>query len=151
MQRSMLPLESHMLNYTLWNYTSDNINERGDRWNDEDLSIFSREQQTDPSDINSGGRALQAVVRPYPISTVGQPVSLSFNIHSGDFEFVFRGNNSTRQPTEIFVPLFQYPSGIDVRVSDGEFQYDPQVQMLTYQPGDLETHTIRIRRAESVF
>lgn len=42
-------MDTHLLNYTIWNYTSDNTNERGDLWNDEDLSIFSRDQQDDPS------------------------------------------------------------------------------------------------------
>ena len=57
-------LDDNLLSYTLWNYTPDNSNERGDQWNSEDLSIFSRDQQSDPSDINSGGRALSAIVRP---------------------------------------------------------------------------------------
>ncbi|KAK4510296.1 Proteasome subunit beta type-1 [Mucor velutinosus] len=33
-------LEKNLLNYTLWNYMSDNSQEWGDRWNGEDLSIF---------------------------------------------------------------------------------------------------------------
>jgi hypothetical protein len=36
----------------------------GNKWNDEDLSIFSRDQQANPSDVNSGGRGLAAVARP---------------------------------------------------------------------------------------
>ena len=147
MDRSMRPMESHMLNYTLWNYTSDNINARGDRWNDEDLSIFSRDQQADPADLNSGGRALPAVIRPFPTATGGQPVSLSFDIRSRVFRYVFRSLQATKQPTEIFVPTYHYPEGINVILSDGAYQYDPQAQLLTYSPGDLDTHTIEIHRA----
>ncbi|CEP14123.1 hypothetical protein [Parasitella parasitica] len=33
-------LEKNLLNYTLWNYTPDNSEEWGDKWNGEDLSIF---------------------------------------------------------------------------------------------------------------
>ena len=58
-------LDHHLLSYTQWNYTPDNSNEHGDLWNGEDYSIFSRDQQTDPTDIDSGGRAMSAVVRPY--------------------------------------------------------------------------------------
>ncbi len=52
-ERSFHALETNLLSYALWNYTSDNTNAHGDLWNDEDLSIFSRDQQADPSDINS--------------------------------------------------------------------------------------------------
>ncbi|MCD6425962.1 MAG: cellulase family glycosylhydrolase, partial [Anaerolineales bacterium] len=61
--RTLIALESNLHHFTLWNYTADNTNARGDQWNDEDLSIFSRDQQVDPGDINSGGRALAAVLR----------------------------------------------------------------------------------------
>ena len=76
--RTIEALEANLHHFTLWNYTSDNINDRGDRWNDEDLSIFSRDQQDNPEDINSGGRALAAVLRPYPMATAGQPLEVVF-------------------------------------------------------------------------
>ena len=71
--RTLEALEANLHHFTLWNYTADNTNARGDMWNDEDLSIFSRDQQGDPEDINSGGRALRAVLRPYPVATAGKP------------------------------------------------------------------------------
>jgi len=80
----MRALEANLLSYALWNYTSDNTNQHGDLWNDEDLSIFSPDQRTDPANINSGGRALRAVIRPYAVSTAGIPVSLKFDYRSGD-------------------------------------------------------------------
>ena len=40
-------MDANLLSCTIWNYTADNTNARGDMWNDEDLSIFSRDQQTD--------------------------------------------------------------------------------------------------------
>jgi hypothetical protein len=52
MDRSMRAMEDNNLSCTLWNYTADNTNERGDKWNGEDLSIFSRDQQTDSADIH---------------------------------------------------------------------------------------------------
>jgi hypothetical protein len=41
LDRSFQAIEANLLNCTLWNYTSDNTNARGDLWNDEDLSIVS--------------------------------------------------------------------------------------------------------------
>ena len=57
-------MEANLVSCTLWNYTADNSNGRGDQWNGEDLSLFSRDQQKDAADINSGGRALAAGTRP---------------------------------------------------------------------------------------
>ncbi|MFW9971862.1 MAG: cellulase family glycosylhydrolase, partial [Candidatus Odinarchaeota archaeon] len=50
-------IDANLLHALQWNYTSDNTNQWGDQWNLEDLSIFSRDQQLNPDDINSGGRA----------------------------------------------------------------------------------------------
>lgn len=38
-------LDKNLLSFTLWNYAANNTNARGDGWNDEDLSLFSRDQQ----------------------------------------------------------------------------------------------------------
>jgi len=69
-------LEDNLLSGTLWNYTADNTNARGDLWNGEDFSIFSRDQQTNPKDIPSGGRTLPAVVRAYARAVAGAPLRL---------------------------------------------------------------------------
>ena len=39
----MTALEENFASFTLWNYTADNTNTHGDQWNDEDLSLFSRD------------------------------------------------------------------------------------------------------------
>jgi len=145
MDRSMRALEDNMLSFTLWNYTADNINERGDLWNGEDLSIFSRDQQEDPGDINSGGRALRAVVRPYPVRTAGEPLELSFNMKNGDFLFRFRHDPGVDAPTEIFVPDYQYPRGYHVTISDGFYWTDKSDQIIVYRHSvEKEDHEVRI-------
>ena len=143
--RTFKGLEDNLLSYTLWNYTSDNDNLHGDMWNDEDLSLFSRDQQKDPSDINSGGRALKAVVRPYPLKTAGVPTRLEFDYRSGYFVYEFEGDKSIQADTEVFLPNLQYPEGVTVSVSDGTFSIDRGKQILTYTAGELAQHRIEIK------
>ncbi len=148
MDRSLRAIEENLLSCTIWNYTADNINERGDRWNGEDLSIFSRDQQRDTQDINSGGRALEAVVRPYAPKVGGEPLSMSFNYRSKLFVFEFRPDPAVSAPTEIFVPNYQYPQGYLVEVSDGRYDIDTQAQRVLYWPWNQKgshTHTIQIK------
>lgn len=145
MDASMSALEANLLPYTLWNYTPDNSNEWGDGWNAEDLSIFSRDQQSNPRDINSGGRALNAVVRPYARATAGTPVRLSFDYKTGIFEFVYKHDSTVTEPTEFYVPSWQYPHGYTVSVSDGTYEIDPATQTLTYRHSERDMpHFIRI-------
>jgi hypothetical protein len=146
MDRSLRALDDTLLSGTLWNYTADNTNAHGDGWNDEDLSIFSRDQERDPSDVNSGGRALEAVVRPYARAVAGAPLRMHFDLRRRSFEFVFRHDPRAAAPTEIFVPRYHYPQGADVRVSDGEFELQPDAQLLLYRHApDREIHTVGIR------
>lgn len=147
MDASFQAMEANLLSCTLWNYTADNDNRWGDQWNDEDLSIFSRDQQTDPSDINSGGRALEAVVRPYPRKIAGEPLRIEFDVKHRTFEFGFRHDPAVNAPTEVFVPSIQYPEGYVVEVSDGAYEVDRAGQTLTYRHGtDRMIHCVRVRR-----
>lgn len=140
-------VEANLLNGTLWNYTADNSNARGDQWNDEDLSIFSRDQQVDPNDINSGARAAKAFIRPYPIKTAGKPEQLIFDQKSGVFIFEFVNDPSIDAPTELFVPRFQFPHGYNIQVSDGFFEKVEEKQLLLYIPDkSLARHQIKIIR-----
>jgi len=144
--RSLRALDDNLLSYTLWNYTSDNTNEHGDLWNDEDLSLFSRDQQTDPSDINSGGRAVRVFARPYPVKTAGKPTLIEFDPFSSKFVFEFKGNASIKAPTEIHFPAIHYGKGYTVSVSDGSYEVDAQKQLLTYHAGSADAHRVEIRR-----
>ena len=138
-------LDDHLLNYTLWNYTPDNSNERGDGWNGEDLSIFSRDQQSDPSDIDSGGRALSAVARPYARKVAGEPLNMRFDMRRGLFTFSFRADARVTEATELFVPNSQFPDGYRVEVSDGEFKILRDEQRVLYRHSDKDMpHLIRV-------
>jgi hypothetical protein len=149
MDRTLRAMDDALVSYTLWTYTADNTNARGDLWNDEDLSIFSRDQQTDPEDINSGGRALEAVVRPYASKIAGEPLKMSFDIQRRRFEFEFRHDPMVNAPSDIFVPNFQYPQGIQVTLSDGSFEHDKERQVLIYKhTPQMQVHQLRIEPSE---
>jgi hypothetical protein len=140
-------LEAHLLSGTLWNYTADNTNLAGDVWNMEDLSIFSRDQQRNPADINSGGRALRAVVRPYPRFTAGEPLALNFNYGRGYCSFSFRHDPAISAPTEIFVPSLHFSPQYRVQVSDGHYEKDVDRQLLRYWYGmGQEVHILEISK-----
>jgi hypothetical protein len=147
LDRSFRALEANLLSGTLWNYTADNDNERGDQWNGEDLSIFSRDQQSDRGDLDSGGRALRAVVRPFASRTAGEPLEMRFDFRTGTFEFSFRHDPSVEAPTELFVPNLQYPDGCDVEVSDGTYEMDGSLQRMVYRhSSSQEVHHVRLLR-----
>ena len=138
-------LDEQLLSYTLWNYTPDNSNARGDGWNGEDLSIFSRDQQSDRADVDAGGRALSAVVRPYARAVAGEPLSMRFDAERGRFTLRFRGDSAISAPTELYVPNSQFPAGYTVEVSDGEYEVREDEQRVLYRHSERdEPHTIRI-------
>jgi hypothetical protein len=143
---TMAALERNLVNFTLWNYTADNTNARGDGWNDEDLSLFSRDQMAGSGSIHDGGRALEAAVRPYPCRVAGEPLSLAFDLKSKTFEFTFRHAGEVEAPTELFVPELQYPRGYTVEVSDGTFEAGRAPQTLLYRhTREREVHSLRLR------
>ena len=144
--RTFRALEDNLLSYTLWNYTADNTNDYGDMWNAEDLSLFSRDQQSNPGEINSGGRALKAVLRPFPFKVAGEPLVQEFDYRNGHFVFEFKGDSSVTAPSEFYLPNLQYPHGCDVLLSDGTFTLDRGAQLLTYTAGGLAVHRIEIKR-----
>jgi hypothetical protein len=109
-------LDRLLLSSTQWNYTASNRNDLqiGDGWNQEDLSIYSSDQ--------GGGRAVEGFSRPYARRIAGEPVSVSFDIGSGELVLVFDAEPAIAAPTEIFVPAIQYPQGYQVIASAGEVE-----------------------------
>lgn len=148
LDRTLRAVDDNLLSCTLWNYTPDNTNARGDLWNDEDLSIFSRDQQRDPADIHSGGRALRAAVRPYPLATAGEPLKLDYDHKRRRCEFVFRHAAHTTAPTELFVPNYPYPKGYRVSAPGLRVEADTLNQIVRFWPQTPGgTYSIQIRPA----
>jgi len=105
-----------LLSSTQWNYTAANRNEAafGDNWNQEDLSIYSRDQGTGPNDPDSGGRAVKGFSRPCARRVQGVPNAVKFDAATGTFTLTFYADPKIVEPTEIFVPTIHFPRGIRI-------------------------------------
>jgi hypothetical protein len=105
------------LHSTQWNYTAANRNDPrvGDCWNQEDLSIFSRDQ-VETEGLDSGGRAIPGFCRPYARRVQGRTVSVRFDRATSVFSLVFEADAGIAAPTELYVPVIHYPDGFIVRI-----------------------------------
>jgi hypothetical protein len=94
-------LDALQLSSTQWNYTASNQNDLriGDGWNQEDLSVFSRDQQPGPDD---GARALSGFCRPYVRRAQGRIGRMGFA--DGCFTATIEADPAIDAPTEIFWP-----------------------------------------------
>jgi len=117
-------LDKTLSSYAIWCYSSSNSNEKGDNWNGEDFSIYSPDQRKKPSDINSGGRALDEVVRPYAAATAGTPISMEFDSKTKAFRYKYKADRTISADTEVFLPNYQYPNGAAVTVDGGTYKLD---------------------------
>lgn len=106
-------LDELLLCGTQWNYTASNRNDPriGDGWNQEDLSIFSRDQMDGLNDPNAGGRAVEGFCRPYVRRSQGRLMMMRFSRSTRIFRCVLMGDPGVTGPTEIYVPQVQYPNG----------------------------------------
>ncbi len=141
-------LDANLLHALQWNYTPDNTNEWGDLWNLEDLSIFSRDQQVDPSDINSGGRAIKGFCRPRFIFCSGIPLKMEFKIKEGKFFFEFDGDSTIIAPTTLYIPNIQYPNGYEIEISEGEIHKEEDGQVVSVKIKEDGIHTVNITRIQ---
>ncbi|MFX1573566.1 MAG: cellulase family glycosylhydrolase [Promethearchaeota archaeon] len=123
-------LDANLLHSTQWNYTADNNNDWGDQWNLEDLSIFSKDQQLDQNDINSGGRAIKGFCRPHYICCSGTPLKMQFNYKEDEFYFEFDADLKLDVPTIIYIPKIQFPKGYKIEVSKGDIKENEDEQLV---------------------
>lgn len=106
-------LDANLLSATLWNYTPDNTHAQGDGWNGEDLSVFCAE--------DGGGRALAGFVRPYALAVAGNILMMQFDRRRGRFVLEYMPDFSVAAPSEVFVPMLQFPRGASVSASGATF------------------------------
>ena len=129
-------LEASLLHSTQWNYTPDNSHAHGDQWNDEDLSIFSPDDQADPADLDSGGRATRAFCRPYLRFCAGRPVRMAFDLERGVFEAAIEADPDVAAATIVFAPRLHYPGAPKITVSAGRARHDPVSQTIVWEHAD---------------
>lgn len=104
-------LDEHLLHATIWNYSASNTHDRGDGWNGEDLSIWSRE---------GGARGLRGWRRPYPTAVAGRLRSLRWEGAARRLTFVYEADPTLTAPTEVFAPVDCFGGEFQVRVTPGD-------------------------------
>lgn len=141
---TMRALERNGASFALWNYTADNTHERGDQWNDEDFSVYSRDQRRGTGSLDDGGRALEAAVRPYPLAVPGDLREVRFDLESRTFSCTFCLDRCVHAPAQFFVPEVQYPKGFAVTAPHGTTEV--RGQTMTYAPETaVSVHTVVVR------
>jgi hypothetical protein len=126
-------MDELQLHSAQWNYTASNRNDLmiGDGWNQEDLSIFSQDQQSDPSDPDSGGRAVAGFCRPYVRRTAGRLGRMAFDQDTGVFCVVI-DDAVPGVPTEIYLPRRHFGDAPSIELEAGRAHtvFDAQAQSL---------------------
>lgn len=110
MNRTLTAVEDARVSATIWNYSADHSRARGDGWNGEDFSIYSRD-----------GRDVSAVVRPYPRAIAGTLIRYGFDLATKRFELEVDADGTS----ELFVPELHYPRGVNC-VAAGETRHEGQ-------------------------
>lgn len=136
------------LHSTQWNYTASNRNDLriGDGWNQEDLSIFSRDQQ---DGANDGGRAVAGFSRPYVRRAQGRLASVRFDRQTRRFTAEIEVEASIGGATDLYVPRIQYPAGFIVRCEGvpAELDIDPVGQRVRIGAAASGTMRVEIESA----
>jgi hypothetical protein len=139
-------LDKNLLHAFLWNYTPDNDNTWGDQWNLEDFSIFSKDQRTDLTDIDSGGRAIQGFCRPRFLHLAGTPHFMEFDLKGGSFHIEFDGNPAISAHTTLYIPRVQFPMGFTIETVNTEVEHDAENQLLLVHPIAEGACSVTVRR-----
>jgi len=139
-------LDKNLLHAIHWNYTPDNDNTWGDQWNLEDFSIFSKDQRTDPTDLDSGGRALEGFCRPRFLHLAGIPHFMEFDLKGGSFHIKFEGTSTISAPTVLYIPRIQFPNGFEVETVNTEIKHDSKNQLILISPVSEGVCSVIVRR-----
>ena len=118
-------VDANLLNSTIWNYSAGNTNKYGDRWNDEDFSIFSENME----------RAAAGWKRPYPMATAGRPLFFKWNRKRKEFIFSFDADKNIKAPSQIFLPTQTFGPSPKIEISACEnkslrWEYNFEEQLL---------------------
>ena len=82
--------------------------------------------------------------QPQVIRSGGEILRTSYDPRTGVFDHVFR-HSTPIEPTELYLPRSQFPTGYEVHVTDGDYEIDQSNERLIYRHSDKEIpHFIRI-------
>jgi hypothetical protein len=127
-------VDANLLHSTLWNYTASNTVEYGDRWNDEDLSIFSQGKE----------RAAAGWKRPYPVATAGKPVFFSWDKKRRKLNFHFNADKNIKAPTIIYLPAETFGTELKIETSL-KYDYNRDEQQLLIYNNNHCGEVIKVR------
>ncbi|KAG9226681.1 hypothetical protein CCMSSC00406_0006094 [Pleurotus cornucopiae] len=97
-------------------YNPDNDDKRGDDWNGENSSRFSRQRALPPSyeqdsaSLDNVDHILDSIVRPYPAKTCGIPVRFEYDLPTGKFTYEWVVPRQGKATEESGVPSPEYTS-----------------------------------------
>ncbi|WFD30541.1 hypothetical protein MSPP1_001562 [Malassezia sp. CBS 17886] len=128
-------LERSLVSFTLWNYNPSNTVAAG---NMEDFSIVNLEpraadarNRARDSALYRGGRALDAIIRPYACKVAGVPCATRWDDASHTLHFRWRNvAQCASQTTEVFIPSYIFDAHPHAQVSDGYTEYRREEQTL---------------------
>lgn len=141
-------MDKLFLSNTLWNYTASNQNDLmvGDGWNQEDLSIFSKDQiipGSEPDVYGGGGRAIEGFCRPYAAMIQGTPLEMEYELNIRKFHLEWLSDSSIIDPTVIKLPRFVYPNGVHIVLSNAEKISETNGELTVKGNGGKSSITIR--------
>lgn len=124
--------DSLLLSSAQWNYTASNRNDpaMGDGWNQEDLSIFSPDQQIDAADPNSGARALDGFCRPFIRAAQGDIISQCYDRPKKRFIAMIAINPDIGAPTEIYLPHHIFGHAPAILAKGANWRLVPEQQLV---------------------
>ncbi len=136
-------VDANLLDSTIWNYSAGNRHEGGDLWNTEDLSIFCRDDyEAGRSETglaaDAGGRALRGFVRPYARAVAGELLEARFDSRRRSFVLRYLPDPSIAAPTEVFLPVLQYPHGFTIEAEGCEAEMKGDSLLLRARGGAAE-------------
>jgi hypothetical protein len=127
-------LDDFLLGACIWDYAAGNSFRYGDRWNNEDFSIVSRDYPGRTRDLSAcplKPRAEKGWLRPYPAATAGTPLRFRWDVKKQSLVFRWRSDGAIEEPTEIFIPACLWEQKPVTAVAPGlRRDYDEQTRRL---------------------
>jgi len=124
-------LDKYILGGTIWTYAP-----RDMEWNNEGMSLVDSNLNERPY--------VNVVIRPYPRAIAGIPAGFNYNSTSRVFKLEYE-ESGIKSPSIIYVPERVYPDGINVKVSDGRYEFNTLTHELFYYHDDNSSrHWIEI-------